>query len=55
LENKKTGEMMQSVCAYCGVGCEIDAEVENNKITKIKPVRKSVVGLHTLAGRSGLN
>jgi formate dehydrogenase major subunit len=26
---------MVSVCTYCGVGCEIEVEVENNKIQKI--------------------
>jgi len=30
---------MISVCTYCGVGCEIDAEVNEGKITKIKPVK----------------
>ena len=29
---------MNSVCAYCGVGCEIDLQVENNKIIKANPV-----------------
>ena len=30
---------MISVCTYCGVGCEIDAEVQDNKIKKIKVVK----------------
>ncbi len=30
---------IESVCTYCGVGCEIDAEIENGKIKKIKPVK----------------
>ncbi len=30
---------MQSVCAYCGVGCEVDIHTENNKITKITPIK----------------
>ena len=30
---------MNSVCAYCGVGCEIDVEVKNNKITKVLAVK----------------
>ena len=30
---------MQSVCAYCGVGCEVDIHTENNKITKILPIK----------------
>jgi formate dehydrogenase major subunit len=33
---------MKSVCTYCGVGCEIDAEVKENKIVKIKPVKDGV-------------
>jgi formate dehydrogenase major subunit len=48
---------MQSVCAYCGVGCEIDAEVENNKITKIKPVKNapSSRGELCIKGRYGFD
>ena len=30
---------MNSVCAYCGVGCEIDLQVENNKIIKANPIK----------------
>lgn len=30
---------MQSVCGYCGVGCEIEAVAQNNKISKILPVK----------------
>ncbi len=33
---------MISVCTYCGVGCEIDAEIENNKVQKIKPVKNGI-------------
>ncbi len=33
---------MISVCTYCGVGCEIDAEIKDNKIQKIKPVKDGV-------------
>ncbi len=32
---------IQSVCTYCGVGCEINAEIENGKIKKIKPVKNA--------------
>jgi len=31
-----------SVCTYCGVGCEIEAEIENNKVKKIKPVKNGI-------------
>ena len=34
---------MISVCTYCGVGCEIDIEVENEKIKKIKPETEVIV------------
>ena len=30
---------MNSVCAYCGVGCEINLETKNNKIIKATPVK----------------
>ena len=33
---------IESVCTYCGVGCEIEAEIENNKIKKIKPVKNGL-------------
>ena len=33
---------MISVCTYCGVGCEFDAQVENNKIKKIKPLKNGL-------------
>ena len=33
---------MNSVCAYCGVGCEIDLEVENNKIVKANSVKNGL-------------
>jgi len=48
---------MQSVCAYCGVGCEIDAEVENNKIVKIKPVKNapSSAGELCIKGKYGFD
>ncbi|GAB6046102.1 hypothetical protein JCM11957_17010 [Caminibacter profundus] len=33
---------MISVCTYCGVGCEIEAEVKDKKIIKIKPVKNGI-------------
>ncbi len=33
---------MISVCTYCGVGCEIDVEVKDNKIEKIKPLKSGI-------------
>ena len=35
-------ENIKSVCTYCGVGCEIDAEIKDNKIQKIKPVKNGI-------------
>jgi len=33
---------IKSVCTYCGVGCEIEAEIESNKINKIRPVKEGI-------------
>ncbi len=33
---------MISVCTYCGVGCEIDAQINQDKIEKINPVKNGV-------------
>ena len=33
---------MVSVCTYCGVGCEIDAVVENDEIVKINAVKDGI-------------
>ncbi|WP_035907181.1 MULTISPECIES: molybdopterin oxidoreductase family protein [unclassified Lebetimonas] len=33
---------MKSVCTYCGVGCEIDAKIQDNKIVKINPVKDGI-------------
>ncbi len=46
---------MLSVCTYCGVGCEIDAEVKNGKIVKIHQVKdgKSSGGELCIKGKYG--
>lgn len=36
-------ETIESVCAYCGVGCDIAAEVSDNKIEKIFAYKDGVV------------
>lgn len=36
-------ETVRSVCAYCGVGCEINAGVKDNKIVGIHPVQNAPV------------
>ena len=30
-------EKVTTVCSYCGVGCAIDLEVENNKVVAVSP------------------
>ncbi|WP_457562022.1 molybdopterin oxidoreductase family protein [Caminibacter pacificus] len=46
---------MISVCTYCGVGCEIDAEIKDGKIVKIHQVKngKSSGGELCIKGRYG--
>ena len=46
---------MISVCTYCGVGCEIDAEIKDGKIIKIHQVRdgKSSGGELCIKGKYG--
>ena len=48
---------MNSVCAYCGVGCEIDVEVKNNKITKVLAVKDGLSsgGELCIKGRYGFD
>ena len=40
--NQNTKEI-ESVCTYCGVGCDITAVVQNNKISKIYAQKDGVV------------
>jgi formate dehydrogenase major subunit len=48
---------IDSVCTYCGVGCDISAEVENNEIKKIFAKPEGVVsrGKLCIKGKSGYN
>jgi formate dehydrogenase major subunit len=50
--NSKT---INSVCTYCGVGCEISAHIQNDTITKIRPVKdgKSSGGKLCIKGTNG--
>ena len=41
-DNQKSREI-ESVCTYCGVGCDITAVVQNNKISKIYAQKDGVV------------
>ncbi len=46
---------IDSLCTYCGVGCEITAEVEDNRIKKIYAKKEAVVsrGKLCIKGKSG--
>jgi formate dehydrogenase major subunit len=46
---------IDSVCTYCGVGCDISAEVENNEIKKIFAKKEGVVsrGKLCIKGKDG--
>ncbi|HIP19326.1 MAG TPA: formate dehydrogenase [Sulfurovum sp.] len=41
--NKEQTKEIESVCTYCGVGCDITGVVENNKIVKIFAQKDGVV------------
>lgn len=43
MTKKYEKEEIESVCAYCGVGCDITGVVEDNKITKIYAQKDGVV------------
>ena len=43
MTKKYDREEIESVCTYCGVGCDITAVVENNKIVKIFAQKDGVV------------
>ncbi|MDO9207729.1 MAG: molybdopterin-dependent oxidoreductase [Sulfuricurvum sp.] len=47
--------VIDSVCTYCGVGCDISAEVEDNKIVKIFAKEEGVVsqGKLCIKGKQG--
>ncbi len=43
MTKKYDREEIESVCTYCGVGCDITGVVENNKIVKIYAQKDGVV------------
>ena len=49
--------LIQSVCTYCGVGCDIEASVENNKIQKISANKEGIVseGKLCIKGKYGFD
>lgn len=48
-------KVVNSVCTYCGVGCEISATVEDNKVVKIEGLKEGVVsrGKLCIKGKKG--
>ena len=48
---------IDSVCTYCGVGCDITAEVKDNKIESIKADKRGVVsrGKLCIKGKTGFD
>ena len=53
----KDFETIESVCTYCGVGCDIAAEVFDNKIQKIFAYKDGVVseGKLCIKGKYGFD
>ena len=53
----KTAEIIDSVCTYCGVGCDIEGHVENNRIVKIGAAPDGVVsqGKLCIKGKYGFD
>ena len=47
--------IIDSVCTYCGVGCDISAEVDDNKIIKIAAKEEGTVsqGRLCIKGKQG--
>jgi formate dehydrogenase major subunit len=48
-------KVVNSVCTYCGVGCEISATVEDNKVVRIEGLKEGVVsrGKLCIKGKKG--
>ncbi|UCC17142.1 MAG: formate dehydrogenase subunit alpha, partial [Dehalococcoidales bacterium] len=51
LYNGTTSTVIDTICPYCGCGCNISLEVKNNKIIRVKPVIDSPVNKGTLCSR----
>jgi formate dehydrogenase alpha subunit len=49
--NGTTSTVVETVCPYCGCGCNISLEVKNNKIVRVRPVTGSPVNKGTLCSR----
>jgi formate dehydrogenase (NADP+) alpha subunit len=49
--NGTTSTVVDTICPYCGCGCNISLEVKNNKIIRVRPVTGSPVNKGTLCSR----
>ncbi|UCD08893.1 MAG: formate dehydrogenase subunit alpha [Dehalococcoidales bacterium] len=49
--NGTTSTVIDTICPYCGCGCNISLEVKNNKIIRVRPVNESPVNKGTLCTR----
>ncbi|MDK2822913.1 MAG: formate dehydrogenase ferredoxin subunit [Clostridia bacterium] len=49
-------QIVQTTCPYCGVGCQMELLVKNNKVVEVRPVfAKPNDGLLCVKGRFGFN
>jgi len=63
MENKKkefrewnVEKKVKTTCVYCGVGCQIELVVKNNKVVRVDPVRDAVnKGLLCVKGKFAFN
>jgi len=51
LYNGTTTTVTDTICPYCGCGCNISLEVKNNRIVRVRPVIESPVNKGTLCSR----
>jgi formate dehydrogenase alpha subunit len=49
--NGTTSIVVDTICPYCGCGCNISLEVKNNRIIRVRPVIDSPVNKGTLCSR----
>ncbi|MFC1947901.1 formate dehydrogenase subunit alpha [Chloroflexota bacterium] len=49
--NGTTTTVIDTICPYCGCGCNISLEVKNNRIIRVRPVIESPVNKGTLCSR----
>lgn len=49
--NGTTSTVVDTICPYCGCGCNISLEIKNNRIIRVRPVFNSPVNKGTLCSR----